>query len=188
MFTPSQQLTNPAPWHFLALVNERKDVYNKPDPINFFTVDGKPFELDLHKVETWKKYKLGMYHPKSGIDIDDITPSKEDFMQSILDKASSFRNELRPNYEESEYPPIACLNSDGHETVHGFNLDKNGLFDFENPIKLPGDGRVLVQDAVPPKGYPVVQTITNKLEHTVVLNDLDAVDKLLTTLLKEGAK
>lgn len=121
-----------------------------------------------------------MYHPLSGIE---VTPAKEKWLESVLKKCFKFREALVPKFSPLDYPPVAILNSDGLPTKFKFNLDNNGHIDFENISTLPGDGRVMYEDTVPPKGIPVCMKITNKREHSDVLNDLEAVDKLLAHLL-----
>lgn len=189
MFTPAQHLTNPGATHMMIAYPGERTKFGKEHTTMIRTVaGGKPYndtEYDLNKLDTWKELQIGMYHPNSGVT---LTPAKETWFQSVLNKCYTFRKGLIPTKPEEEYPPVAVLHSDGLPTKFGFHLDSNGHVDFDKPIMLPGDGRVMVEDSVPPKGVPVVKVITNKEEHTVVLNDLEAVDELLGCLMEEAEK
>ena len=187
IFTPSQHLSSPAPWHFLPHQGD-SDLWDPSNGAQFLSFDDKDnkkqsTELNLHVVQTWKRYQMGMYHPKSGVT---VTPDKEAWLQSVLDRALRFRKELIPKFDASKYPRVACLNSAGFPTEKSFVMNAtDSSIDYNSPIMGTGDGSVLLSNSLPPRGIPVVQTITNKLEHSQVLNDLKAVDQLLHVLLSE---
>jgi len=182
IFSPRQHISSPSPFHFITSLNERER-YGKETTDMLRDEHGKPLHLDLHKLETWKELKIGMYHPDSGVQPDQ---AKEEWMQAILNKCLSFRKSLMPSKEKA-YPPVAVLVGNHTPTIFGF-VQKKGLIDFDNPIKMPGDGRVVIEDALPPKGIPVCKVWTNDREHSLVLNDLEKVDELLKLLISEKEK
>jgi len=197
MFTPKINLTNPAGIHFIAYPGER-ELYGNPDTVLFFCDgndnDNTPLELDLHKIHTWKEHKIGMYHPDSGVDT--VTSKMESWFQSVLEKAYNFRLGLLPQnsgLKASDCPPIAVLRGDHCDTEFSYNvrrssksIDKGSYLDLKEGIgHLRGDGRVTLQDTLPPKGIPVCKIVTNAREHTEVLNDLENVDTLLNLLISE---
>ena len=188
MFTPKINLTNPAPLHFIAYPGER-ELWGKPDTV-LFRDDDAPLDLDLHKISTWKQYKLGIYHPDSGVDT--VTEKMESWFQSVLDKAYKFRRGLLPQnsgLKASDCPPIAVLRGDHCDTEFSYNvrrIDESRYLDLKEGIgHIRGDGRVTLQDTVPPRDIPVCKIVTNAREHSVVLNDLENVDMLLNLLISE---
>ena len=186
MFNPAQHLSNPGPTHMLMAYPGERAKFGKKHLTMLRDAVGKPCEdVDLNKLETWKRLQMGMYHPKSGVA---VTPAKEAWFRSVLDRCRAFREGLIPAHPAAAYPPVAVLRSDGQPTKFGFALDADGHVDFDQPMMLAGDGRVVAEDAVPPEGVPVVKVVTNKEDHSVVLNDLQAVDELLGCLLAEVEK
>lgn len=188
MFTPKINLTNPAPLGFIAYPGER-ELWGKPDTVLFRDGDA-PIELDLHKISTWKEYKLGIYNPDSGVDT--VTEKMESWFQSVLDKAYKFRQGLLPQntgLKASDCPPIAVLRGDHCDTEFRYNVrrtDDGRYLDLKEGIDhIRGDGRVTLQDTVPPKDIPVCKIVTNDREHSEVLNDLENVDMLLNLLMSE---
>lgn len=188
MFTPKINLTNPAALHFIAYPGER-ELWGKPDTV-LFRDDDAPLDLDLHNIRTWKKYKIGIYHPDSGVDT--VTEKMESWFQSVLDKAYNFRRGLLPQntgLKASDCPPIAVLRGDHCDTEFSYNvrrMDGNSSLDLKEGIgHIRGDGRVTLQDTVPPKDIPVCKIVTNAREHSEVLNDLENVDMLLNLLISE---
>ena len=192
MFSPKINLTNPAPLHFIAYPGER-ELYGKPNTTLFRSDDNDtPLELDLHNISTWKEYKIGMYHPDSGVDT--VTKKMETWFQSVLDKAYNFRKGLVPQnsgLKASDCPPIAVLRGDHCDTEFSYTVrnSRGGdttYLDLKEGIgHLRGDGRVTLEDTVPPKDIPVCKIVTNTREHTEVLNDLENVDMLLNLLVSE---
>jgi pimeloyl-ACP methyl ester carboxylesterase len=180
MFNPSQHLTNPGPFHMLTAYPDERKLFGKEHVVMLEDAAGNPVDVDLRSIDFWKKHQLGMYHPSSGVE---ITTAKEEWLGSILQRCHKFRSALVPKFPESQYPPVAVLNSDGLDTKFKFVLDNNGYFSGSNVAMLPGDGRVIYEDSLPPKGIPVSMKITNKREHIDVLNDLEAVDKLIAHLI-----
>lgn len=180
MFTPSQQLTNPGAHHMLIAKPEERLQFGKKHTVVLSDATGKPVDVDVGSIEFWRRHKFGMYHPSSGVE---VTPAKERWLESVLERCSKFRKALIPKHPASEYPPVAVLNSDGFPTNFKLNLDKDGHVHFDAISTLPGDGRVVYEDSLPPKGIPVSKTITNKRDHSEVLNDVEAVDTLLAHLL-----
>ena len=186
MFTPSQHLTNPGAAHMLIAYPGEREAYGREHTCMLFDADGRPAEYNLNKLETWSQLQIGMYHLNSGVR---VTPAKEAWFQSVLDKCLAFRKELIPSRPSSGFPPVAVLRSDGFPSKFGFRLDADGRVDFsEANTLLPGDGRVIAEDSLPPRGIPVAKIITNKEEHSAVLNDLKSVDELLDVLVIEATQ
>ena len=59
-----------------------------------------------------------------------------------------------------------------------------GTLDFDAFTMRPSDGRIVCKDSVPPASVPIIMQITNKSEHSQVLNDLPNVKTLLEALLQ----
>jgi len=180
MFTPAQHLTNTGAVHMLAALPNERARCGKEHTVLLEDAAGKPVDLDLTALDTWKKHGLGMYHPASGVT---VTPDKETWLTSVLERCHAYRTALLPQHSPDTYPPLAVLNSDGVPTSFKFHLDADGQIDFEHISTLPGDGRIVCEDACPPEGYPLVMKLTNQRAHLDVLNDVESVDKLLACLL-----
>eukprot|EP00956_Cyclotella_meneghiniana_P001816 scaffold1997_cov79-Cyclotella_meneghiniana.AAC.1 len=185
MFTPSQHLTNPGPTHMLIAYPGEREAYGRKETNMLFDASGQPVEYDLNKLETWAKLKIGMYHPNSGVQ---VTAAKEAWFRSVLNKCLAFRKGLIPSKPSSAFPPVAVLRSDGFPSKFGFHIDTDGHVDFSKANMMPGDGRVIAEDSLPPNGIPLVKIITNKEEHSAVLNDLKSVDNLLDVLVVEATQ
>lgn len=187
-FTPKINLSNPSILNCLAYPGERK-LFGKSNTVLFRDENNKPIELDLHSVETWKKHKVGLYHPDSGV--DEVDATAETWLQVILDKVHKFRNGLLPansGLKPSSCPPIAVLRGDHTDTDFSYIVRSDGI-DLKNDIQqVRGDGRVALEDTVPPKDIPVCKIVTNDREHSEVLNDLQNVDMLLNLLIDESRK
>lgn len=183
MFTPETQLTMPSAWNMMASTGQQT-LWGEKAPILLSDQDGNPIKFDLHELETWKRLKLGMYHPESGVKVD---KNKEKWFQSVLAKCLAFRKTLTPHTSNGKdyYPPVAVIRGNHMETNLAFVMGKNGLVDFDNAITQPGDGRITLENALPPKGIPVVKVITNDRDHSNVLNDLEGVNELLSLLIEE---
>ena len=179
MFTPRINLSNPAPFHFLARTGER-EMWSKPHVDLFFDEAGKAVAHNLYDVQTWKHLQCGIYHPDSGVE----DPEKlESWLQSILDKARIFREGLIPT--KKKYPPVTVLRGDYEDTEFSYVIRQNGI-DLKTDITcLRGDGRITLEDAVPPKGIEVGKIVTNDKDHAAVLNDIDNVKMLLEYMLSE---
>mmetsp|Transcript_20814 Transcript_20814/g.31292 ORF Transcript_20814/g.31292 Transcript_20814/m.31292 type:complete len:383 (-) Transcript_20814:690-1838(-) len=192
MFTPKINLTNPSALHFIAYTGER-ELYSSPNTVLFRdgADDDAPIDLDLHNIRTWKQYKIGIYHPESGVDV--VTKKMESWFQSVLDKAYNFRLGLLPQntgLKASDCPPIAVLRGDHCDTEFSYTVrrsPKSGSYlDLEEGIgHLRGDGRVTLEDTVPPVDIPICKIVTNSREHSEVLNDLENVDMLINLLISE---
>ena len=186
MFNPRVNLSNPSALHFMAYPGER-ELYGKPSCVLFRDEEGNPVELELHDVETWKKHKIGLYHPNSGVDV--VDEKMEAWFKSVLEKIHKFRLGLVPKnsgLKAKDCPPVAVLRGDHTDTEFGYVLRPDGMDLKEGVTYLRGDGRVTLEDAVPPKDIPVCKIVTNERGHTEVLNDLDNVDKLLNVLISES--
>ena len=198
MFSPKINLSNPAALHFMAYPGER-ELYGKPTTALFRDGDNNnSLDLDLHNIDTWKQYKIGIYHPESGVDV--VTKKMETWFQSVLDKAHNFRLGLLPKntgLKASDCPPISVLRGDHSETEFSYtvrhsskstarNDGGSSYVDLKEGIGyLRGDGRVTLEDTVPPTDIPVCKIVTNAREHSEVLNDLENVDMLLNLLITE---
>jgi len=180
LFTPKSHITNPSAFSFVARTGER-ELFGKEHVDNFYDSEGRPITKDLHQLETWKNLKIGMYHPLSNVE---VTPAHEEWMQAVLDKCLKFRKGLIPD-PESDYPPVAVIRGDHIDTSFALVQGKDGVVDFDLNTKLRGDGRILLEDAVPPKGIKAVKIVTNEREHSDVLNDLENVDGLLQLLIEK---
>ena len=193
MFSPRINLSNPAGLHFIHYPGERA-LYGKPNCDLFRDEETNEIvELDLHDVQTWKDHKIGLYHPDSGVDV--VTDDMEIFFQKALLKARDFRRGLLPQnsgLKASECPPITVLRGDHDATEFGYTVRSNGSgkeMDLKTGVMYKrGDGRVTLEDAIPPNDIPVCKIVTNNIEHTHVLNDLDNVDMLLELMISEKMK
>lgn len=187
MFSPKLHLSHPASWHFLGYSGER-ELFGKPSRVLFRTEDKKPLEIDLHSLETWKQHRLGMYHPESGVtNLPD--PELEEWVQSILDKSLKFRKGLLPansGLSPDAYPPVSVLRGDSGDTEFGYVLRPDDSIDLREDIRyMRGDGRITLEDTIPPKGIQCCRVVTNNREHKDVLNDIDNVEALLDLMIAE---
>lgn len=186
-FYPAQQLTNPSSLHFLQMFDNEREAFGKENLTVLHDAQGRAVPAtSFHRLETWKKLQIGMYHPKSGFS---VTPDKEVWLQSVLDKCRDFRQGLIPDVTTRlKLPPCAVLNSDGLPTKFSFGMSPQGALDFDAFKTLPGDGRIVYEDSFPPASVPLVMQITNKCEHSQVLNDLPSVKTLLDALLQAAVR
>jgi len=182
-FYPAQQLTNPSSLHFLQLFDNERETFGKEHRNILLDAQGLVVTATrFHRLDTWKRLQIGMYHPKSGVT---VTPEKEVWFQSLLDKSREFRRGLVPSATtRPKLPPCAVLNSNGHPTKCSFCLSIDGTLDLNAYLTLPGDGRISYEDSLPPASVPLVMIITNQSEHSQVLNDLPNVETLLEALLQ----
>lgn len=186
MFTPRINLSNPSVLHFLAYPGER-ELYGKPTTVLFWDEEGLPVDgVDLHDVKTWKQHKIGVYHSESGVDaVDEAT---EAWLGAVLEKVHNFRRGLLPKnsgLDPGDCPPVAVLRGDHCATEFGYVVRQDGLDLREGIRYLRGDGKVTLEDALPPEDVPVCKVVTNGREHSDVLNDLVNVDALLNLLISE---
>ena len=109
-----------------------------------------------------------------------------------MDKARSFRLGLLPKntgLKASDCPPISVLRGDYSDTEFSYTVrrslkDGGTYLDLKEGIgHLRGDGRVTLEDTIPPTDIPVCKIVTNTKEHSEVLNDLENVDMLLNLLI-----
>ena len=173
-FCPAQHLTNPSSLHFLQLFDNERKINGKEDQTLLYDAQGQAISAtSFHQVETWERLQIGMYHPKSGVN---VTQEKEVWLQSVLDKCRVFRRGLVPDAAIiKKLPPCAVLHSDGHPTKFSCRVSIHGTLDFDAFTMRPGDGRIVCEDSVPPASVPIIMQITNKSEHSQVLNDLPNV-------------
>jgi pimeloyl-ACP methyl ester carboxylesterase len=188
MFTPKVHLSNTAPFYFLPYPMERER-WGKPHVITFWDESKTTLDqYDLHKVDTWKRLKIGMYHPESGVE---YTPAHDAWLQTVLNRVRTYREGLIPTnsgLKSSDCPPVCVLRSDYADTEFGY-MCSNGQIDLKNNITfLRGDGRVTLEDSMPPTGIPVSKVVTNDREHSQVLNDIESVSLLLDHLIAEKKK
>lgn len=186
MFTPKINLSNPSALHFVAYPGER-ELYGRAHPILFRDEDDEPLELDFHNVKTWKKHRVGVYHPDSGVDA--VDGKTEAWFQSVLDKVCVFRRRLLPKnsgLKASDCPPISVLRGDHTDTEACYYVRQDGLDLKEGIGYLRGDGRVTLEDSLPPKDIPVCKIVTNDRAHADVLNDIENVDMLLKLLISKS--
>lgn len=112
----------------MAYPTER-ELYGKPNTCLFRDGNNNnPLDLDLHKIETWKQHKIGIYHPNSGIDGSTNTEKMDKWFQSVLDKARSFRLGLLPKntgLKASDCPPISVLRGDYSDTEFSYTVRRS---------------------------------------------------------------
>jgi pimeloyl-ACP methyl ester carboxylesterase len=184
MFTPKINVSNPAPFYFLACPGERQ-LWGKPNVNVLRDWSNESIQHDLHDAGTWKRLRCGIYHPDSEVEDPHLL---ESWLQSVLDRARSFRQGLIPansGLHASNCPPITVLRGDHEDTEFGYLCMPDGI-DMKGNIKyLRGDGRITLEDALPPKGIPVLKVVTNDRDHSQVLNDVENVDLLLALMLRE---
>jgi hypothetical protein len=82
------------------------------------------------------------------------------------------------------YPPIAVLRSDAVPTITRLRRPAPGAaFDYSTALTTPGDGRITLEDTLPPRGVPITGIITNHAAHSGILSELDDVKGLLGKLI-----
>jgi hypothetical protein len=184
MFSPKKHLCNPSSFFFLASSGER-ELWGKPTTVQIRDEESKPVSLDLHKVETFKKFKIGMYHPES--EVGEIGKDLEEWFQAILDKCLAFRKSLLSANSKTasvNYPPVSVIRGDHTDTAFGYVLRGDGTIDLKtDKTHMRGDGRIVLEDAIPPSNVPVCKIVTSDKEHSEVLNDPDNIDMLLSLMI-----
>jgi len=187
MLTPKVHLSNPSAFHMLSGYPGERELFGRAHPILFKDEDDEPLELDMCNVKTWKKYRVGVYHPDSGIDA--VDGKTEAWFQSVLDKVRVFRQGLLPKnsgLKASDCPPISVLRGDHTDTEFCYSVRHAGLDLKEGIGYLRGDNRVTLEDTLPPKDIPVCKIVTNDRAHVDVLNDIENVDMLLKLLISKS--
>ena len=186
MFTPERWVSWPSVWSFFNSPGEREAQGKSEitwDPLT--EADGEtPVPCDFHRVEDWRRLKLGPYGPNSGV--EEVTPEMEAFLEATLIEAKAYRAQLVHN-PHITYPPIAVLRSDARPTITRLNRPTpEGPFDYASAMTTAGDGRITLEDTLPPRGVPVSQVLTNHAEHSGILSELGDVNGLLNALLEEA--
>ena len=186
MFTPERWASWPSVWSFFNIDGEREAQGKSESSWAPLTeADGTtPVPCDFHNLEDWKRLKLGPYGPDSGI--SEVTPEMEAFLQGTLTRAKAYRQKLVHN-PAITYPPIAVLRSDAVPTITKLTrLVPDASFDYKGAITSPGDGRITLEDTLPPRGVPVTGIVTNHADHSGILSEFEDVKALLGKLLAEA--
>jgi pimeloyl-ACP methyl ester carboxylesterase len=144
--------------------------------------NGSPISHDWYSTDDWERSKLGIFATPQTEEITDVMRSH---LRNALAHARVFRSMLVCQSEPPfQYPPIAVLASDLHPTLS--TVVRNGPravkgWDFRTGSREPGDGRVLLSNAVPPEGVPYTLH-KSRHEHGALLRDTSQVFKILTEL------
>jgi pimeloyl-ACP methyl ester carboxylesterase len=191
MQTPSHWLSWPVVFYFFQ-TREQKMTGGRPP---FAEADGTPVDVDLHRIEHWKEYQLGPYHPDSGVTMSD---EDEQFLAETLRKAKDYRA-LFCHDEHVDYPPIGVLTSTCDERTvttwrrptpgEPFVLDRSEASADHPaaPLVTLGDGRIEATRADPPAGVPVhCRNSSADATHTSIATTMDMVVPLLTQLTAEA--
>ena len=186
MFTPERWVSWPSVWTFFNGTGER-EAQGKSEatwsPLR--EADGTTLvPCDFHNLDDWKRLKLGPYGPASSV--SEVSSEMEIFLQETLTRAKDYRQQLVHN-PAVNYPPIAVLRSDAAPTITQLcRPSPDGAFDYDAAFTTPGDGRITLEDTLPPKGVPLSAMITNHVDHSNILGELGDVQELLNTLIMES--
>ncbi len=142
---------------------------------------GKPIPHDWYSAEDWERRKLGIF---ATLERADVSDAQRVHLRNALARAQEFRSQVCSEEDSFEYPPFAVLAGDTHQTpsvvVKGGQRAVRG-WNFREGRREPGDGRVPLASALPPKGVPYVIHKTAR-KHGDLLNDVSLVSKILAQL------
>jgi len=178
-------LSCPSTYTFLPEVGDRNELGD------FFLQEagGEPVEYDLHDHKYWKALQLGAYNPNSQVP-ESLAYLRAPFLQESLNRAKAYRQLLRFN-PAVNYPPIAVLRSDCSPVPIAYRRpSKESAFDFSDSnmvVTAPGDGRVTLADAMPPKGIPVFKAVTVHKDHAEILECVESIE-LVDALIHEAER
>jgi pimeloyl-ACP methyl ester carboxylesterase len=154
------------------------------DPHHSGLVEGNGERIlhDWYSPDDWVRMKLGIFALSH---VDRTTPEQQEHLRHALGRSRKFRMLLAANQAESfRYPPIAVLANDTHPTLS--TIIRNGPrsvrgWDFQTAVKEPGDGRVVLVNAMPPVGVPYTIWRTPR-RHSDLVNDTKQVGAILGSL------
>eukprot|EP00035_Acanthoeca_spectabilis_P025467 m.458562 g.458562 ORF g.458562 m.458562 type:complete len:437 (-) comp21533_c0_seq1:254-1564(-) len=179
MLSPSLWATCPAPYSFFPLkgflASDGKPPLTLPD--------GTPVDFDFYNLDDYKRYRLGIYHPHSQVD---VTPELEEFMRNMFRRCVRFRRNLL-DLDLSDSPvPIRCLMSLCKDTPVGYVIDEEDVW-WRKPRMVHGDGRVSAHAiGKPPAGLRYREVVASDLSHFQVQNDTKKIEILLNKLMVDG--
>lgn len=112
------------------------------------------------------------------------------YLDRTLKRTHKFLMELQFDPAKKDlYPPLGCLYSYSIPTLKGALVDnKDAIKDdsYQNLLFGPGDGVIYYKSLMPePKGFEVVSKVSTDRGHVSLLNDVDAVLKIMSEILKE---
>ena len=134
-----------------------------------FDENRKPIETKFYSALFWKNYNLGPYKIGSP-----CSNEPTDVLQKRLDKALKFRESLEAK-KDLKYPPVLVIRAESNGTIRrifGKELKEGWRWKVIEGERTAGDGRVTIENALPPPGIPFSLYIS-KGEHSELLNDSD---------------
>lgn len=188
MMTPDRWLDWPSGFHFLPTVKEQAESEALfGGAFALCEADGAKVEVDFHDIESYRRLKLGPFHPRSGVSLP-LSDADEAFLVETLRRARAFR-ELMVRDPSFIYPPMAVIAASNSVTPVGWKRPSpEAPFNFgdgdADVLNAPGDGRFAFSSAGPPEGVPVALRIVSDASHSGVAVDLINVEKALDALLR----
>ncbi len=134
-----------------------------------FDENRKPIETKFYSALFWKNYNLGPYKIGSP-----CSNEPTDVLQKRLDKALKFRESLEAK-KDFKYPPVLVIRAENNGTIRrifGKELKEGWKWKVIEGERTAGDGRVTIENALPPPGIPFSLYIS-KAEHSELLNDTE---------------
>jgi pimeloyl-ACP methyl ester carboxylesterase len=134
-----------------------------------FDENKKPIETKFYSAIFWKNYNLGPY--KIGSPCNNEPP---EVLQKRLDKALKFRESLEAK-KDLKYPPVLVIRAENNGTIRrifGKEMKEGWKWKVIEGERTAGDGRVTIENALPPPGIPFSLYIS-KAVHSELLNDTE---------------
>ncbi len=132
-----------------------------------FDEDKNPITTKFYSALFWKNYNLGPYKIGSP-----CSTEPTEILQKRLDKALKFRESLEAK-KDIKYPPVLVIRAENKGTIRrifGKELKEGWKWKVIEGERTAGDGRVTIENALPPPGIPFSLYIS-KAEHSELLND-----------------
>lgn len=112
-----------------------------------------------------------------------------EFLDRTLKRTKKFLVELEYNESNADrYPPLGCLYSYSTPTLRGAEVPSKEAIrtdSYENLLFGPGDGVVYYKSLMPErKGFKLTTKVPTDRDHVSLLNDVDAVLKIISSLLE----
>ena len=145
-----------------------------------FTDDRKPLLTSFFDASFWKEYNLGPYTIGSP-----CSAEPQENLQKRLNKALKFRESLEAK-KDITYPPVLVVRAENRGTIRkifGSRTNEGWKWKVLEGERVPGDGRVTVENALPPPGIPF-SLYVSKAEHSAILNEpetREAIFKFINT-------
>jgi pimeloyl-ACP methyl ester carboxylesterase len=128
----------------------------------------------------WKTHNLGTYSVGSPCDNEPISA-----LQQRLNKALKFKESLDTK-KEIKYPPVLVVRAENKGTIRrvfGRKMNEGWRWKILEGERVPGDGRVTNENALPPPGIPFSLYVSTA-DHSELLNDKETSNSIVEFIKK----